>query len=86
MFSIKDYLEKFKNITPPDGFVRDNVSRIVEENLGVKIPRENIRVQNNIVIIKESGSVKAGIFLKKKMILQELEKELGEDKTPKDIQ
>lgn len=84
MFNIGDFLTKFKHLTPPDEVVREVFSKTIFKILNINIKKEDISLKNNILYIKTNSFVKNEIFLHKKNILKEAEKQLGK-KTPKSI-
>jgi hypothetical protein len=84
MFNIGDFLVKFKQITPPDGIIRDVFSEIILQILNININKTDISLKNNTVYIKTNPFIKNKIFIHKKDILKEAEKQLGK-KTPKNI-
>lgn len=84
MLLLKDYLRKFKNLTPPDDFTRKKVCEVVQKNTNIDLLVENVKVKRGVIFIKENNTLKNSLFLKKRKILDDLQKELGK-KTPKDI-
>ena len=77
MFSnIATYLSRFKNITPPNAFIKDKCSAIIKEKLGVELSSDEVDVQKGIVYIKASQIIKAEILLNKNEILKRLNLEL----------
>ena len=76
MFNISDYLSKFKNITPPDKFVKDELVVVVKDVVGVDIEKEDIDVRNGTVFISTDPLIKNEIFLKKSEVLESLREKL----------
>lgn len=86
MFNISDYLSKFKNITPPDKFVKDELVSVVKDVAGIDIEKENIDVRNGTVFISTDPLIKNEIFLRKKEVLESLREKLKVyKKTVRDI-
>lgn len=84
MFNVNDFLNKFKNLTPPDNEVREKSIEIIKNEIGVDIDKKNISIKNNSIFIKTKPIIKNEIFINKEKILQKLKNEFG-DKTPKNI-
>ncbi|HET8575317.1 MAG TPA: hypothetical protein VFM02_04085 [Candidatus Paceibacterota bacterium] len=84
MQSFSNLLKRFKNLTPPDGIIREAVSKVLMEQLGVEIPVQKIQIRSKVVFLQENNIIKSQVFLKKKILLQELQKVL-EKQAPKDI-
>ncbi|MBI5140350.1 MAG: DUF721 domain-containing protein [Candidatus Vogelbacteria bacterium] len=84
MEKIGGFLERIKNIKPPDFDVRKNISEIVGEMMGENIQLKDISVRNEVVYIAGDSSFKSEIFLKKKGIIEKLKEKLP-DNTIKDI-
>jgi len=84
MFNIDSFLNKFKNLTPPDGEIREKVSEIIKNEINIEIDKKYISIKNGSIYIKTKPIIKNEIFIKKKKLLEELRKSFG-DKTPKDI-
>lgn len=76
MFNISGFLEKFKNITPPDKFVKDELVDVVKDVVGIDIEKENIGVRNGTIFISVDPIVKNEIFLKKREVLESLKEKL----------
>jgi hypothetical protein len=76
MFNISDYLSKFKNITPPDKFVKDELVAVVKDVIGVEIKKDNIDVRNGTIFLSVDPIIKNEIFLKKAEVLESLREKL----------
>jgi hypothetical protein len=86
MFNISDYLSKFKNITPPDKFVKDELVSVVKDVVGVDIEKGDIDVRNGTVFISTDPIIKNEIFLRKKQVMENLKEKLKTyKKTIRDI-
>jgi len=77
MFNISQYLERFTRITPPDSEVRSCAEKVIQQQCGISVPQKNITVQNNILYIKTSPAVKSSVFVKKHILLAQIQEELG---------
>ena len=80
MKKVAAFLDVFKNITPPERFVREVFMRVVSETHGIALKEEEIQVQGNILFIQSSPIVKNELFLKKDMLLQKVNQELQQYK------
>lgn len=76
MFNIGNFLEKFKNITPPDKFVKDVLISVVKETTNIDIEKDNIDVRNGTIFISVDPIIKNEIFLKKGEVLENLREKL----------
>lgn len=86
MFNISDYLAKFKNITPPDKFVKDELVVVVKDVVGIDIEKSDIDVRNGTIFLSIDPIVKNEIFLKKAEVLESLREKLKSyKKTVKEI-
>ncbi|MBT3283013.1 hypothetical protein HN375_02555 [bacterium] len=86
MFNISDYLSKFKNITPPDKFVKDELVAVVKEVVGVEIEKDSIDVRNGTVFLSVDPIIKNEIFLRKTEVLESLREKLKSyKKTVRDL-
>lgn len=74
--NIATYLSRFKNITPPNAFIKDKCSAILKAKLGVELSSDEIDVQKEVVYIKASQIIKSEILLNKNEILKRLNLEL----------
>lgn len=84
MFNIDDFLNKFKNLTPPDNEVREKVIEIIKNEINITIDKKNISIRNNSIFIKTKPIIKNELFINKEKLLHELKKSFG-SKTPNDI-
>ncbi|MFA5987108.1 MAG: hypothetical protein WC797_00430 [Candidatus Paceibacterota bacterium] len=84
MRRISELLEVLKRITPPNGVIRDRISEILKENIGVNIDRSKISIKNGIIYVDVNPLIKGEIFMRKDFILNTLKREFG-DKTPAGI-
>lgn len=76
MFNISSFLEKFKNITPPDKFVKDEFIGVVKDVIGIDIKKENIAVRGGKIFLSIDPIVKNEIFLRKRDMLETLKERL----------
>ena len=83
MFDIAKYLEKFKAIKESKFFLRNSVAETVNEVCEIEIEPKKIEIKNFIARINEKPIIKTQIFLKKRKILEILNKKT--DRKIKDI-
>ncbi|MEK7589931.1 MAG: hypothetical protein AAB475_01620 [Patescibacteria group bacterium] len=76
MFNIGNYLVKFKNITPPDKFVKEIFIDVVKETTNIKIEKDSINVRKGTIFLSVDPIVKNEIFLKKTEVMESLKKKL----------
>lgn len=74
--NITTYLTKFKNITPPNRFIKEKCIAAVKEELGVKLSSNEIDVRSGVVYIKANQIIKSEILLNKNEILRKLNLQL----------
>lgn len=79
-------MEKFKNITPPDKFVKDVFIGVVKDAVNIELEKDNLDVRNGTIFISIDPIIKSEIFLKKTEIMKNLTEKLeGYKKTIRDI-
>ena len=62
MFNIGNYLVKFKNITPPDKFVKEIFIDVVKETTNIKIEKDSINVRKGTIFLSVDPIVKMKFF------------------------
>lgn len=85
MKKVDAFLEKFKDITPPDQVVKRETADVIADIVGVKLDTEDISVDTNGIRITTSPAAKSSIFIHKEKILTHLKEKL-EESAPEDIQ
>ena len=63
---LSDNLYKYKNISPPDDYIRTFVSLLLKETIGVIVNKKNIKITNDCIFITTSPHIKNTIFIQKK--------------------
>lgn len=81
---IDSYLERLRNITPPDEAVRSSAQKIIAEVAGLKLSKESISLRRGVLYIQAGPVVKSEIFLKKQKIIRRFSESLGKS-APSDI-
>ena len=76
MEKITGFLEKIKNIQPPDFAVRTSMAEIIGEVLGEEVSIKDISVRNNIVHVNGNSSFRNTPILNKDKILKKLQDKL----------
>lgn len=62
--------KKIKNAS----LFKEEVSSVIEKTLGIPLSKDAIVIKNNSVFVHVSPTIKTALFLKKKKLLQQLEK------------
>ncbi len=68
----KDFFSKFKNLTPPGGALRTALTQAIQGVVGVKVPKDGIKVANGIAYINVSSIAKQEIKVHRGEVLREL--------------
>ena len=81
MKKITSLLNKLKNITPPDIFIRKTLIKIIESNLGFKVSIEKVffNQKTGIITLKINSLEKTVLFLKKGLIIEKINQSLKEN-------
>lgn len=74
--NITTYLTKFKNINPPNAFIKEKCVVIIKERLDVELSCDEINVRSGIVYIKANQIIKSEILLNKNEILRKINLQL----------
>ena len=72
MKGIRLFLDRFRNLTPPDQFIKKECISVIKNRLNVEIKKEDISIKNNIIYINTSSTIKSELFIKKEDLLKEL--------------
>jgi hypothetical protein len=75
-FSINNFLEKFKNFVFQDGFIKDVIKKYIKIYTSFDMDVNSITHKNGFIFIKGSPVLRNEIFLKKKLILDGINKEI----------
>ncbi len=79
------FLNRFANLKPPRKLVLEEAAKIIGGLLNTEIKASEIEERNGVLFLKKQNSaLKNEVFLKKKIILEELKEKLG-NKSPVDI-
>lgn len=84
MIEIKDLLFKFEDILLNEGLKVQYIREAIFNNTGIKIDKENVKIQNNTIYLNIKPIYKNEIFLNKKKISKSIQEALG-DKSQKSI-
>ncbi len=79
MKTISGLLKRFKNLEAPDRVIKDAAIKAVEVIIGIKINKEDIKINNKVLFITTSSSIKAAIFENKDTILSRINNLLNKD-------
>lgn len=84
MFSITDFFERYKHLTPPDASVRKAVVTALEKER-LFIEEKSVRVIGSIVYLESDTVFKNAVFMKKNRILESITALLGREGMVRDI-
>lgn len=77
MDGIKLFLERFKNLLPPDDQLKTLLVEIIKEECGVPLDKKSITVNRWSVFVKAPAAAKNEIYLHQEKILERLASSLG---------
>ncbi|PIT96529.1 hypothetical protein COT82_02735 [Candidatus Campbellbacteria bacterium CG10_big_fil_rev_8_21_14_0_10_35_52] len=80
MFNISNFLEKFKNITPPNKFIKDIFISVVKNTTNILLKKNDLDVRNGTIFISTDPIIKNEIFLQKDEIMKQIVKNLNKYK------
>ena len=84
MIEIKDLLLNFKNILVSEGSKKEEIRRIISEEIKAEIKTEDIKLKNGTIFLNIKPIYKNEIFLKKDQIFSKIKESLGK-KSPQDL-
>ena len=70
MFNISTYLEKFKQLGVGDMLVKQSVTEVLKEKLGIEIKTGDISIKQGVATIKINPLIKNHIYIKKAEIME----------------
>ena len=76
MNNISGLLAKFKKLKPSDTYVKEAFIETMKEVMNVEVFKPEINVQGSNIFLNVHPALKTEIFLKKKEILESLDKKL----------
>jgi hypothetical protein len=77
MKEISNFFDKFRNVAIKELGKREGIVNVVNKYTNAGIDIKDINIKNSVLTIKANSSLKNEIFLKKKMIIDKLHKDLG---------
>lgn len=85
MNNLSAFLEKFKKFTPPDDTIRTEFIRLVKEEAGLELKKEDVTLKNGTLqIVAHDSATKSHLFMYKKTLLAAM-REVFKEKAPTDI-
>lgn len=78
MIPLHQLLSRFKGLTNTEKIKKEEISKLLLLN-GIPVKVREITFQKKILFIKTSPIIKTEIFLKKNEILEQINKNLGDD-------
>ncbi len=85
MYNLKEFLQRYTHITPPDGAVKQAIHTAAETITKTHVPKEVIRVIRNVAYLEIDSAIKNRVFMKKKEVLRFVNEALGGRETLRDI-
>ncbi len=76
MNPLSSYLERLRSILKDKTFEKKQIQEVIERFSGIVVDINNISIQNKTLYIKENNYIKNDLFLKKKILIENL-KEKG---------
>ena len=77
--NISNFLEKFKNLKPTDTYIQEAFIETVKEVMNVELSKSEITVKRHTIFLNVHSTLKTELYLRKKEILQTLEKKLKKE-------
>jgi hypothetical protein len=77
MESIQGFLQRYLNLTPPDGAVRGALTEAFNELLHITIDSRKIKIVGTVAYIEVDTTTKSMFFVHQEKILSYVEKKLG---------
>jgi hypothetical protein len=74
------FLEKFKDISPPDESVKKEAVSIIHDVTGIELDTKQITVSRNQLRLEISPTLKSRIYMNKESIIERLSNTLHEEK------
>jgi len=75
--SIAEYLQRFKSFVPKESLFIKKLQTILQEETGVFVSEDRIRVVSGTIFVEVPGALKNEIFFKKEAILEKAKKISG---------
>lgn len=86
MFHLKDFLQKFSRLSPPDRLVREASVAVMGEVAGVTLSETDIEVRGDVLFLNLHPTAKSELLLKKSLVLAEIARRMSpHKKTIRDI-
>ena len=79
-FNINSFLEKFKNITPPDDFLKKTFISVVKDETGIEVARGDIKIAHGVIYLSASPAIKSELYIKKPLLLKRISAALSQEK------
>ena len=77
MIEIKDLLQNFKKILISEGGKKEEICRIISEEIKTEIKTEDLKIKNNTLFLNIKPIYKNEFFIKKDIIFKRLKEVLG---------
>lgn len=77
--TIKNYLQKYKKMSPPDGTIQEAVCEVVEAVCDVSLDKDDVHLTKEGAHLDTTPLVRSAILIKKETIMEKLQEKLGDD-------
>lgn len=69
MKQIGDFFSRFASLTPPNESIRIALVRAIEEVLGAKVSKEQIRISRGVAYVQAGSIIKSSVIMRRGDIL-----------------
>ncbi len=80
MFHLKDFLQKFSLLSPPDRLVREASIAVVGEAIGITLSQKDIEIRGGVLFLNIHPVAKSELLLKKSLVLDEIARRMAPQK------
>ncbi|MDP3725755.1 MAG: hypothetical protein Q8R36_00985 [bacterium] len=78
-FNISSFLEKFKNIAPPDDFLKKTFISVVKDETGIEVLCGDIKITHGTIYLSASPTIKSELYIKKPLLLKRMSAALSKE-------
>ena len=78
-FNISSFLEKFKNIAPPDDFLKKTFISVVKYETGMDVERGDIKIAHGVIYLSAPPTIKSELYIKKPLLLKRMSASLSKE-------
>ncbi len=77
MEGIQSFLQRYLNLTPPDGAIRKALAETLKELLNIAVDQRTIKIVGTVAYIEIDTTTKSIFFIHQGNILKRVEEKLG---------